>query len=124
MSAALLLFALSCGEAQDSGGEALCDRDPPLSYDLFGQAFMDTHCAGCHSSLLPLEDREGATVGVDFDTYAGVVQWASRIEARALGEAPDMPPGGGPAQSDLVLLAEWLSCSVIPDHEALEGAEP
>lgn len=44
-----------------------CERDPPLSWDRFGQQFMHTHCAGCHSSSLPEALREGAPIGVDLD---------------------------------------------------------
>lgn len=80
---------------------------------------MDTHCAGCHSSLLPDGMREGAPLGVDLDTYAGVVAWVDRVEARAIGDAPTMPPGGGPAEDERRLLAEWLQCGVWPDHNAL-----
>ncbi|RME27047.1 MAG: hypothetical protein D6798_05435 [Deltaproteobacteria bacterium] len=117
----LLLMAAACG---DTGGDTAapgdCDRDPPLSYDNFGQQFMDTHCAGCHSSLLPEPLRNGAPLGVDLDTYAGVVQWVDRIEARSVGDDADMPPGGGPSDEERARLAEWLRCAVRPDHDALQ----
>ena len=119
------LFWLACvGQAGDTGSPAgACGRAPPLSYDRFGQQFMDTHCAGCHSSLLPESLREGATVGVDLDTYEGVLRHADRIEARALGEAPTMPPGGGPDEDELARLSEWLSCQVAEDRAAWLGEQ-
>jgi len=115
-----LLFVLACGEGGDTAAPGDCARQPPLSYDNFGQQFMDTHCSGCHSTLLPETLRNGAPLGVDLDTYAGVVQWVDRVEARTVGEGADMPPGGGPSDEERTLLAEWLQCSVWPDHDTLE----
>lgn len=121
LSAAALFgaAALSCGALGSCGGKDddsadPCDREPPLSYENFGRGFMGVHCAGCHSSLNPAGHRKGAPSGVDLDTQAGVLQWAYRTEARALGDAPDMPPGGGPSEAERERLAEWLQCSVFP----------
>ena len=114
----IVMLLLGCGDpAADTGA---CQRSPPLRYDNFGAGFLSTHCTGCHSSLLPLEQREGAPEGVDLNTYADVLMWADRIEARALAQTPDMPPGGGPGAEELALLAEWLRCEVYPDAAALE----
>lgn len=113
-------LALACGDPADSGVE-LCDRDPPLTYDNFGQGFMGKHCAGCHSSLYEGPNRKGAPPGVDLDSYAGVVTWAYRVEARATGEAPTMPPGGGPSPTELARLDEWLQCAVLRDADAQQA---
>lgn len=114
---ALALGACS-GAGDDSGGD--CDRSPPLSWHSFGQGFMGKHCTGCHSSLLPDSHREGAPASVNFDTYADVVAQADRIAARALGDEPTMPPGGGPSAEEQALLAEWLRCGVAEDEPRLE----
>ena len=87
-----------------------CPRDPPLSYDNFGQGFLRRHCAGCHSSLLPQEQRNGAPISINLDSYADAKIWADRIAATALGDAPTMPPGGGPTDDEKALLEEWLDC--------------
>lgn len=120
----LVLLALACGagagDTGEAGVDAQCTRDPPLTWDSFGQGFMATHCAGCHSSLLPEGMREGAPPGVDLDTYAGVLEYAERVGARSLGEAPTMPPGGGPSEAERARLAEWLACAVAADLAALE----
>lgn len=120
---ALALLLLACGDADDDSGVAAgdCDRAPALTYDNFGKGFMDTHCAGCHSSLYPEDLREGAPLGVDLDTYAGVLDWHERVGARALGDSPTMPPGGGPSDEERARLAEWLACGVAEDAAALEG---
>jgi uncharacterized membrane protein len=116
----LLLYPLlaACSSAGDSG--LTCDREPALTFDNFGEAFLAKHCTGCHSVLHEGDLREGAPVGVDLNTYADVLTWASRIEARAL-ESLDMPPGGGPSVDERALLEEWLHCGVYPDIEALES---
>ena len=68
---------------------------------------------------VPARLGEGAPLGVDLNTYDDVLQWAERIDSRALGTL-DMPPGGGPSVSERAMLAEWLECKVYPDKDALE----
>lgn len=119
MKLLLLLATTGCKAPEgDSGGD--CGRVPALSYDNFGEGFLGLHCTGCHSSLIPEARREGATPGVDFDSYAAVLQWSERIGARALGDEATMPPGGGPSAEERALLGEWLQCGVARDLEALE----
>ena len=119
------LVLLSCGDkAEDSGAaeSADCDREPALDWHNFGKGLMDKHCNGCHSVLVPEAQRQGAPTGVDFNTYADVIEWRERIEARATTvqlETPTMPPGGGPGEEELALLEEWLACEVAKDAEAL-----
>lgn len=112
--------ALSCGDRDGDSGLS-CDRDPPLTYENFGQGFMGVHCAGCHSALNPAGHRKGAPAGVDLDTYEGVLQWAYRSEVRAIGDNPGMPPGGGPSEAERERLDEWFRCSVFPEIEGDAG---
>lgn len=115
---------VACGEGEGEETPALCVHDPPLTYSNFGQAFMGKNCTGCHHSLLVPEQRNGAPVGIDFDTYPGVLEYADRVGARSLGEAPSMPPTGGVPDQDLANLAEWLACEVAQDNLALGEATP
>ena len=119
--AAFLTATLStaCSEAEGLSDTAdtaalVCTHDPPLSYDTFGRQYLRTHCAGCHSSGLPEGYREGAPVGVDLDTWAGALQWAERTEARATGDSPTMPPGGGPTDEERARFTEWVQCELLP----------
>jgi hypothetical protein len=116
-----LLLALGCGGAPDDTGGADCARRPPLTWDNFGRGFMGKHCAGCHSSLHEGDMRKGAPAGVDLDTYGGVLQWVSRIEARTLSDPMTMPPGGGPSDEEVGRLREWLDCQVYRDAAAQAG---
>lgn len=116
----LLLVACAPG-GEDS--DTTCDRQPPLSYDNFGAGLLELHCTGCHGSLVPTERREGAPANVNFDTYEGVLAWADRIEARAVPDEADMPPGGGPSAEDRALLGEWLDCTVIPEAARWEDQQ-
>jgi uncharacterized membrane protein len=100
--------------------DSACGHEPALDWDNFGQPFMTQYCTGCHASTWPEERREGAPLGVDFDTYSGVLEWAERIDARSVPDDADMPPGGGPSAEERALLAEWLSCRVADDAAELE----
>jgi uncharacterized membrane protein len=111
----MLSFLLSCSGKNQDSSELDCNRTPPLDYNNFGKGYLDKHCVGCHHSLLPQNMREGAPMGVDLDTYSLSLEWADRIEARATGDVPTMPPGGGPTESEREMLQEWLSCSLIPE---------
>lgn len=110
-----LPLLLACGEGGGDSADPACDRSPPLSYQNFGEALIDEHCVGCHSSLVPEDHREGAPPGVDLDTYEGVLTWAERVEARAVDPDAGMPPGGGPSDEERALLGEWLRCAVLPE---------
>ena len=76
----------ACGLTQTDTASPECDRAPALTYQNFGKGYMDLHCNGCHSSLLPEQHRVGAPVGVSFDTYKEVMDWLDRIEARGANE--------------------------------------
>ena len=114
----VLLHGCAALRADDSAG-AQCRRDPPLTWDNFGHGFLTKHCLACHSSLVPEGAREGAPVGVDFDTYGSVLTWADRIAARAVADDADMPPGGGPSVEERANLSEWLGCGVAADAQAV-----
>jgi len=115
---ASLLVACPEADKDEVDSDDPCVHDPPLSYDNWGKGFMEKHCNGCHSSIVPPSHRNNAPPGVDFDTYPGVLAFASRIDERAILLNPSpMPPGGGPTEEELSLLYEWLTCSVYPDVE-------
>ncbi|MDP2308985.1 MAG: hypothetical protein Q8P18_23380 [Pseudomonadota bacterium] len=120
MTPGILLLALLGGCTGDAGGAdtGVCGHEPALTWANFGQGWMDKHCIGCHSSLLRVDQRNDAPVGVDLDTWEDAVTWGERIGARSLGEGATMPPGGGPSEEERRLLSEWLECAVLPAGEA------
>jgi hypothetical protein len=97
--------------------EPSCDREPPLEWDSWGDAFLSDYCNGCHSVLLGEGDRQDAPIGVDFNTYGDAITWSDRIQARVV--AGDMPPAGGPNEEERALLDEWITCRVEPDKATL-----
>ena len=112
---AAFLMVGCAGDGADSGGVDSTCRQPALSYSNFGEGFMDKHCNGCHSSYLPEGSRGNAPLGVDLNSYADVLSWVHRVDQRATGDAPTMPPGGGPEPSEVRQLEEWLRCAVWDD---------
>lgn len=112
---AALVFLGGCGATQES--ELACDRQPPLTYETFGKGFVEQNCTGCHSSYLTsVQDRNYAPLSVNLNTYADVVAWVDRVDARTLVDQ-DMPPAGGISEDTRALVREWLVCSVYPDAE-------
>ena len=119
-------FVLACASREEieDTAMALCQHDPPLSYANFGKGYIDFHCIGCHSADLPQTHRVGAPLGVDFNTYDDVLNWAERIEARGTrfyAEPITMPPGGGPTPSELDRFESWLTCSVFPQKQVRDN---
>jgi len=88
-----------------------CDNSV-YNYTNVGDPFMRTWCTSCHHSDLEQEWRAGAPLGVDLNTYELVAQYAERIDARAIGENPTMPPAGGPTQIEIDRLQVWLECGL------------
>lgn len=87
-----------------------CSPESVLTWDTFGDAFFRTWCTVCHSTQVTDIGRQGAPVGVDFDTWEGVVENLGTIQAFALGAEPLMPPAGGVPEADRLLLEEYLTC--------------
>ncbi len=83
-----------------------------LDYETFGAAFSASWCRGCHSSAIPDGERQHAPLGVDFDTEADLRTWQDRIRVRATGDAPTMPPVGGPSAAEREALGEWIGCGM------------
>lgn len=108
-------------ETGDSGVVA-CDD---LSWDNTGQPFVSTWCTACHSSQLAEGERFGAPVGLDLDTYAGVLAHASLVESSALGDEARMPPVGGGTADEKARFGEWLACGLpgAPDDGDLPCAD-
>jgi hypothetical protein len=74
------------GDEHEEEGEpsgATCPTDSTLTYDTFGQSFMEQYCTGCHSSALTGAARNGAPGAHDFDTLEGIRDvGAEHIERR------------------------------------------
>lgn len=76
-----------------------------------------TDCTGCHSSALTGVDRNGATVGVDFNSYALALGDAAHTatagdtdaQRAAIRVAAGTMPPGGPSAAQQTLMAAWDS---------------
>lgn len=117
-AAILLASALSgCDDhviGQSAPFVVTCLRDPPLTYENFGKGMLDRHCNSCHTEAAREGQRGGAPLGVDFDDWDMVLQWAERIEVRTVEEST-MPPSGGTLLAyEREQFAEWMRCEVLP----------
>jgi len=101
---ASLLLLSACAGPEAS---ASCDD---LSYETFGEGYLRSWCTGCHHSALEGDDREGAPEAVNLDTHEGALEWLDRVETRATGDEPTMPPVGGADAHERERFAQWLQC--------------
>jgi hypothetical protein len=137
----VLVFVFVCGagcsgcDGPTSTGATCPDPDPmTLTWDNFGQPFMEKYCNWCHDSSLPRSKRNGAPLFHDFNTLLGVLKTPEHIDQQA-GFGPDaentfMPPaecpstkGGAltkdclqPTDEERRQLAEWIACEKQRDH--------
>lgn len=93
--------------------QSTCLRDPPLTYENFGDGLLDRHCNSCHSVYVREGLRGQAPLGVDFDTWDDVLDWSDRIVARAV-DSDTMPPAATMLAVERDLLGEWMRCEVLP----------
>ena len=93
----------SCGPDED----AACSQSY-LTYDNFGAAYMTNWCTGCHSAQLPVDMRQLAPIGMDFDTLDEVHAWSIGVMTTTAQQT--MPPQGGPSDDERALLAQWITC--------------
>lgn len=132
-----LVFALGCSSSGNPTptGATCPDPDPmTLTWDSFGQHFMETYCTACHDSALKHSQRNGAPLYHDYNTLMGVLQTIDHVDEYA-GSGPaasnsEMPPskcpstpGGSadtacpqPSEEERSQLAIWLACEANREH--------
>ena len=100
----ILFWALAaCGSPET------CDPDR-VSWERTARPVLTTWCTPCHAAAVPAEERQGAPLGLDFDTHAGAAAAAAGIAARLDTDAPTMPPGGAMPEPDRLALLDWIAC--------------
>jgi hypothetical protein len=107
----VILLLLACGQPEPAPVD--CSTVPVVTWDSWSAGFFRTYCTSCHAST-NTDGRNGALVGYDFDTEAGVIARSAEIR-KAVFEDKTMPAGGGVYPDDLVLLDIYLTCSVPAD---------
>lgn len=109
----LVIALVACGADpasvdDTSAEEDVCAGAEVVTWDGFAKGFFDTNCQGCHGSAAV--DRQGAPVGVTFDTEEQVRAWSDRILASVVGAYAFMPPSGEIPAEDLAQVEIYLSC--------------
>jgi cytochrome c5 len=109
----------SCGEEGEFGPptESVCPEGSTLTWESFGQSFMQSYCTRCHASTLSGADRQGAPLYHDFDTLEGVLVVADHVDMKAAsGPAAtnELMPISAPTPSlmERQQLGEWLACEL------------
>jgi len=94
--------AVQVSDSSDSGKPA----NSSISYTDDIKPLLEANCLRCHSENKMGGDRNGAKIGVNFDTYSLAVANAKRANTRI--QNGSMPPGGGISAEERQLFQLWL----------------
>jgi hypothetical protein len=96
-----------------------CPADSTLSYESFARGFFQHYCLHCHSAGLTGLDRNGASVGVNFDMLSGIADKTELIWRQAGDGHTFMPAAGDrPTPDERRMLGEWLACGAPAQADA------
>jgi uncharacterized membrane protein len=128
---ALVLGLAACGEgsttepnANDDDGHdhdaavasgAVCPPGSTLTFQNFGNDFMQRYCLSCHSVNSQGAARGGAPTDHNYDTVADVRRWGAEIDKHAAAGPSSvntlMPPAlPRPTQPEREQLGQWIAC--------------
>jgi uncharacterized membrane protein len=100
---------------EEVGHATGAECDSSLTYDSFGQDFMEKYCLRCHSETVPKAQRAGAPEDHNFDTLEDIRFLRAHIDGLA-GKGPDatntdMPRDNPkPTDAEREKLSKWLAC--------------
>ena len=111
---AFSFFMIGCGDKFDPVQEF--DFDPNESNELVTyvddiQPLLETHCLLCHSADNQGVDRNGAPIGINFDTYEDIIIWVNETSLRI--QSGTMPPTGGIPQDERILFQRWIDDGLL-----------
>lgn len=97
----------------------LCPNDNETTFDNTGRPFLRIWCLSCHSADVPPAQRQGAPVGVNFDTSEEIERHVARIYLRSADGNTTMPPEDVISEEERVRLGDWITCG-MPGLDAAE----
>jgi uncharacterized membrane protein len=112
----LLLFSLIAGCTSSPSGATCPDSNAP-TYGSFGQTFMATYCADCHSATSA--NRHSAPSDVNFDSMDDIRAHLEDIDVEAAAGPSatntvmpqlDAKVPHAPTQAEREMLGQFLAC--------------
>lgn len=98
-----------------------CEDGTSLTYENFGEGFMLSYCVNCHGAELETDQRFGAPINVNLDTYEDMsLHRKDILKTAARKTNPKMPPSRHVPLEERELLAEWIKCGVPGNSEQVE----
>jgi hypothetical protein len=105
LASALLVAALAgCKNSEGIATGSTCPPASTLTYQNFGQAFMDANCTSCHAG----RDRPSLTTQAQIKANIASVDRQSASGPNATNTV--MPEGSDVSEADRKKLGEWLAC--------------
>jgi uncharacterized membrane protein len=103
----LAMFLTGCGDKQDPLSGADVGNNGEVTYTEHIKSILDANCIGCHAVDKQGASRNGAPVGINFDTYQAAKSSGTR--ANQLIQAGTMPIGGQLSSEDKSLFQQWAN---------------
>lgn len=101
---AMIVAALAACGWEDMSSYPCPQGGTTLTYENFGQQFMDGYCVSCHGGPNGYSSRS-------FTDLATIRAQAADIFRNAAEDNTTMPPGpNDPPKTERYKLAEWLAC--------------
>lgn len=98
-----------------------CEEGTSLTYENFGEGFMLSYCVSCHGSEIERDQRFGAPINVNLDTYEDMsIHRRDILKTAARKTNPKMPPSRHVPLEERELLSEWIKCGVPGNSEQIE----
>jgi uncharacterized membrane protein len=103
-----MFISCGCDEKMDpvQGNGDLDPIDEQVTYTTDIKPILDRSCIGCHATTVSGADREGAPIGVDYDTYE--LAKATATEANDRIQAGTMPVAAPLADEEKNLFDHWV----------------
>ena len=98
-----------------------CEDGTSLTYENFGEGFMLSYCVNCHGSEIETDQRFGAPINVNLDTYEDMsLHRRNILKTAARKTNPKMPPSRHVPMEERELLSEWIKCGVPGSSEQVD----
>jgi hypothetical protein len=102
-----LFGAPACGGEDGEPTGSICPADSTLTYENFGQEFIQKYCLACHTS------KESPKLTTQAAIQANIDEIDRQAAAGPNATNTNMPESGSVSTEERKKLGEWLACGAL-----------